>query len=208
MTVHPLWSPYEQPTQHETDQAFVSGSEPRTAGPIEVVPYDPEWPATFERVAASIREALQGRELDLQHVGSTSVPGLPAKPVIDVDLVLADPAAEDTYVPALERRGYVLRVREPWWQGHRMLRHERPAVNLHVFGPDAVEPRRHRLFRDWLRRAGDDRAAYAALKTDLSGRSLQRMSEYNAAKSALVYEIYEHAFLADVDHPHDPQPID
>ena len=88
-----------------------------------------------------------------------------------------------------------------------MLRHEHPAVNLHVFGPEAAEPRRHRLFREWLRRDDTDRAAYAALKTELAGRSLQKVSEYNAAKSALVYEIYERAFVADADHPHDPQPI-
>ena len=121
MTVHPLWRPYERPTQHETDQAFVSGSEPPTPGRIEVVPYDAAWPATYERVAASVREALHGRVLDLQHVGSTAVPGLPAKPVIDVDLVVADELPLDQDFPERSRgRGGLLADRR-----HRALGQQR-----------------------------------------------------------------------------------
>ncbi|MGH1562979.1 GrpB family protein [Mumia sp. DW29H23] len=209
MTVHPLWRPYETPSQEETDKAFVAGREPRTAdGRVDVVAYDPAWPATYARVAGAVREALGDVVVAIEHVGSTSVPGLAAKPFIDVDLVVTDPADEASYVPALERLGYVLRVREPWWEEHRMLRLDDPRANLHVFGRDAAEPQRHLLFRERLRTDAADRAAYAALKTELATREFGTVMEYNAAKSALIYAIYERAFAADPAHPHDPQPLD
>ncbi|WP_370614046.1 GrpB family protein [Mumia sp. Pv 4-285] len=209
MSVHPLWRPYETPTQEQTDRAFVTGTEPRLAGGhVDVVPYDSAWPATYAQVADRISGALGDLVVAVQHVGSTSVPGLSAKPVLDIDLVVASPADEASYLPALERLGFVLRIREPWWEEHRMLRLDEPMVNLHVFGPDAAEPHRHRIFRDRLLTDGADRAAYARLKEEIATREVGTVMAYNAAKSALIYEIYERAFAADPEHPHDPQPID
>src|SRR3954452_4309340 len=93
---------------------------------IRVVEYDEGWPADFDRVAARLRDALGDRVLDVHHVGSTSVPGLPAKPVIDIDLVVADPADEPSYLPDLRAAGFIHRIREPWWHEHRLLRYDDP----------------------------------------------------------------------------------
>ena len=157
------------------------------------------WPAVFEEVAALVRGALGDRVLELHHVGSTSVPGLAAKPVIDLDLILADPDHEDSYVPALVAAGFVHRVREPWWWGHRMFRLAAPESHLHVFGPDAAEPFRHRIFRDWLIRHPEDRDLYAAAKRTASTESAEAGEDgmqYNARKEQVVRDIYARIFAA------------
>ena len=136
-----------------------------TPGPVEVVPYDPDWPARYEQVAERVGAALGDRVLGLEHVGSTSVPGLAAKPVIDVDLTVADSSDEDAYLHDLEAAGFGLVVREPSWHQHRALTHADPRTNLHVFSPDCPEVVRHRLFRDWLREHPDDLALYRDAKT-------------------------------------------
>jgi GrpB-like predicted nucleotidyltransferase (UPF0157 family) len=200
---HPLWRPFELADLDEVAQARVGGQPPRT---IEVVPYDAGWPADFERMAARVRAALGERVLALEHVGSTAVPKLAAKPVIDADLTVADSADEAAYVPDLEAAGFELRIREPEWEEHRLLTLEDPRTNLHVFSPGATEPRRHVLFRDWLRASNDDRASYATLKTVLARRGFTDGMDYNNHKAALVYDIYEKAFAADPAHEHDPRP--
>src|SRR3954469_7161405 len=98
---------------------------------IQVVEYDERWPADFERVATRIRAALGDRALEMHHVGSTSVPGLPAKPVIDVDLVVADPADEPAYIPDLAAAGFVHTIREPWWHEHRLVKYADPVAYVH-----------------------------------------------------------------------------
>jgi GrpB-like predicted nucleotidyltransferase (UPF0157 family) len=105
-----------------------------------------------------------------QHVGSTAVQGLPAKSIIDVDLIVADPNDEPSYVPALENVGFELRVREPWWFGHRVLRHADPSCHLHVFGYDSPEIVKHRIFRDWLRANPMDRDLYADTKREAAAK--------------------------------------
>src|SRR2546422_6724524 len=104
-------------------------------GPIQIVDYDPEWPRLFKREAERIQSALGDRVLLIEHVGSTSVPGLAAKPRIDVLLVVADSADEPTYVPPLEAAAYVLRIREPNWYEHRVFKGPDMDINLHVFSP-------------------------------------------------------------------------
>lgn len=166
---------------------------------VAIVDADPEWPAWYRELADRVREALGARVLQVQHVGSTSVPGLPAKPIIDIDLTVADPDDEDAYVPALEAAGFEQRVREPWWHGHRMLRAPEPACHLHVFGPDSPEQWKHRIFRDWLRGNADDRHRYAAMKREASAASKaagEHMMQYNARKEDVVREIYGRAFKA------------
>ena len=132
--------------------------EPEQARRIEIAEPDAGWPLLFAAVRDRILGALDDRALRIDHVGSTAVPGLAAKPVIDVDLTVADTDAEHAYVPALEAAGFTLRVREPWWLGHRMLVASEPAVHLHVWPLDSPEAARHRLFRDHLRADAVDRA--------------------------------------------------
>lgn len=167
---------------------------PEQARHIEIVEPDADWPGVFETLRAAIVGVLGARALVVEHVGSTSVPGLAAKPVIDIDLTVADTDDEDAYVPALEGLGFVLRVREPWWMGHRCLVSAHPAANLHVWPPDSPEAARHRIFREWLRRDETDRQRYAAVKRAVAADGL--MSEYNARKEGVIREIYARAFSA------------
>lgn len=166
---------------------------------IEVTDPDPAWPRQYADLAGLIRGALGWRVLQLEHVGSTSVPGLPAKPVIDIDLTVADPDREQDYVPALETIGFTLVIREPWWYGHRALRADEPHCNLHVFGVDSPEPARHRIFRDWLRGNPDERDRYAAIKRQAASEANARgehVMQYNARKQQVIREIYHRAFAA------------
>ncbi|UQS25144.1 GrpB family protein [Amycolatopsis thermalba] len=162
---------------------------------VRIVPHDPAWPRRYRELASGIRAALGAAVLDLEHVGSTSVPGLAAKDVIDIDLTVADPRAEEAYVPALERRGYVLTIREPSFHEHRCLTLAEPRVNLHVFGPDCPETIRHRLFRDWLRAHPGDRVRYqeAKLAAIPGGGTVM---DYNARKQATIREIHDRLFRA------------
>jgi GrpB-like predicted nucleotidyltransferase (UPF0157 family) len=175
---------------------------------ITVVPYDAGWPAAYAAVEAQVRAALGAAVLALDHVGSTSVPGLAAKPVIDVDLTVASSADEPAYLPALEAAGFVLRIREPAWEEHRLLTDPDLTVNLHVFPQGAPELARHRMFRDWLRAHPDDREVYGAHKAELATRGFTDGMDYNNHKGALVYDLYEKIFAADPEHAHDPQPRD
>lgn len=112
---------------------------------------------------------------------------------------LADPEAEAAYVPALEAAGFELRVREPWWYAHRMLRADLPRCHLHVFGPDSPEPWKHRLFTDWLRAHADERDLYARSKREAAAAATaagEHSMLYNARKEAVVREIHDRAFRA------------
>ncbi|WP_422934076.1 GrpB family protein [Sinomonas sp. P47F7] len=169
--------------------------------PVRVVPYDDAWPAQFERVATAIRTALGGAALAVEHVGSTSVPGLHAKPVIDVDLTVGDPANEAAYVPALEAVGYMLRIREPGWHEHRALMRrdatDVPQVNLHVFGPGCPETERHQMFRDWLRAHPSDRDEYRDAKlAAASATGEQLVMNYNKHKEPTIRRLYARMFRA------------
>lgn len=176
---------------------WVAGQGPMTE--LRLVAADPSWPERYTMLAAVITEALGDFALAVEHVGSTSVPGLLAKPVIDIDLTVDDSCNEQTYVPALERRGFVLVVREPWWYEHRCLRREDPACNLHVFSLDCAEAERHRIFRDWLRAHPEDCSLYAAAKTAAAADTTAtggHTMDYNARKELIVREIYGRAFHA------------
>jgi GrpB-like predicted nucleotidyltransferase (UPF0157 family) len=173
--------------------ASVVGEPPPTYPEIVVADYDPAWPEWFARATEQIRAALGDKVLLLEHVGSTSVPDLPAKPLIDIDLVVADTTDEDAYVPPLEAAGYVLRVREPDWFEHRMLRGSDPPVNLHVFPPECEEVDRMLAFRDWLRSNADDRDLYARAKRDLAAKKWKYTQNYADAKSEVVGEIMKRA---------------
>ena len=124
---------------------------------IVIADYDATWPAQFEREAAAVRDVLGARAFSIDHVGSTSVPGLGAKPIVDILLVVADSSNEPSYVPQLEAAGYLLCVREPEWYEHRMFNGPRTPINLHVFSARCPEIDRMLAFRDWLRHNRDDR---------------------------------------------------
>ena len=158
-------------------------------GSIRLCPYDRRWPEQFRREAEKIRAALGDRALAVEHVGSTSVPGLCAKPILDILLLTADADREADYVPALTAAGYALRIREPDWFQHRMLRGTDPAVNLHVFSAGCPEAARMLAFRDWLRTCRADRDRYAAEKQRLAARPWAYVQDYADAKTAVVGEI-------------------
>lgn len=169
--------------------AATVGKAPPQYREIVLADYDPEWPRWFERASAQIRAALGDKVLQLDHVGSTSVPGLAAKPLIDINLVVADTTDEDAYVPPLEAIGYDLRVREPDWFEHRMFRGYDPPVNLHVFPQGCEEVERMVRFRDHLRTNEADRALYERTKRELAAQQWKYVQNYADAKSAVVAEI-------------------
>jgi GrpB-like predicted nucleotidyltransferase (UPF0157 family) len=177
--------------------SWVPGAVPATG--IEVTDPDPAWPRRYDDLADRIRKALGWRVLQLEHVGSTSVPGLAAKPVIDIDLTVADPGREQDYVPVLETSGFRLVIREVWRHGHRALVSDQPRCNLHVYGFDSPEPVRHRVFRDWLRANPGERDRYAAAKRQAASAANaagEHIMQYNARKQQVIREIYHRAFVA------------
>lgn len=162
---------------------------------VVIVAADPAWPAVYERLADDLRAALGPAALALEHVGSTSVPDLAAKPVTDIDLTVADSRDESAYLPALLALGYWHVVREPGWYEHRVLRLDEPRVNLHVWSPDCPEAARHRLFRDWLRTHPFDRRTYEdAKRAAVPGGG--HVMDYNRRKQDVIREIYARIFTA------------
>jgi GrpB-like predicted nucleotidyltransferase (UPF0157 family) len=157
--------------------------------PIELVDYDPAWPQLYEGEAEKIRAALGERAVGLEHAGSTSVPGLAAKPIIDIVLTVSDSAEEDAYVPALEAAGYELTIRERDWHEHRLLKGTDPSVNLHVFSDGCPEIVRMTAFRDHLRANQADRDLYERTKRDLARRTWTYTQDYADAKSEVVEDI-------------------
>lgn len=158
---------------------------------------DPAWPGLFARQAERIRSALGERALQIEHVGSTSVPGLAAKPVIDVVLVVGNAADEPSYVPPLEAAGYVLHKREPDWHEHRFFKATDSDVHLHVFSEGCPEVGRMLLFRDQLRADPADRELYLRTKRSLAQRQWRRAQEYADAKGPVVQEILARAAARD-----------
>ena len=132
----------------------------------------------------------------LEHAGSTSVPTLPAKPIIDIALEVPDSTDEAAYVPDLEEAGYVLRIREPDWFEHRLFKGPDTNVNLHVFSASCEETDRMLLFRDWLRTNAADRERYASPKRELAERDWKYMQQYADAKTAVVLAIMARAEAA------------
>ena len=154
--------------------------------PIVVVDHDDDWPHRYELVRQRIRTALGPSALSVEHIGSTSVPGLAAKPIIDVLVTVPDVEDEAAFVPSLERAGFVLRVREP---EHRMVRTPARDVHVHLYEPDHEEVSACLDLRDWLRADADDRALYGRTKRLLATRTWTDMNEYADAKTAVVREV-------------------
>jgi GrpB-like predicted nucleotidyltransferase (UPF0157 family) len=171
--------------------------------PIQIVDYGSEWPQLYKREAERIQSALGNRVLLIEHVGSTSVPGLAAKPKIDILLVVANSADEPSYVPALEAAGYVLRIREPDWDEHRMFKGPDTDINLHIFSSGCTEIDRMLLFRDWLRNNESDRLLYERTKRELARINWKYTQNYADAKTTVVQEILARAQKNTKNNPHD-----
>ena len=163
---------------------------------ICLAPYDPAWPSTFELIASRVRAALAENALLLEHVGSTSVPGLSAKPIVDMVLGVAHSTDEPAYVPQLAAHGFVLRIREPNWFEHRLFKRADVECHLHVFSIDCEEIGRMLAFRDRLRAHQGEREKYESVKRDLASRTWRHMQHYADAKSAIVREILGRALGA------------
>jgi GrpB-like predicted nucleotidyltransferase (UPF0157 family) len=170
-------------------------------GPIPFVEYDPGWPALFEREEARIRSILGDRVVRLEHTGSTAVPGLAAKTIIDITMTVADVLDEPAYVPDLEAAGYrlVIREHEPEWYDHRVFKGPDSTINLHTFSAGCRELDRMVGFRDWLRIHDDDRALYESTKRDLLKREWKFVQNYADAKGEVVEAI---AARAGIGGPH------
>lgn len=179
-------------TEEQLRQVTVGELKPFESS-IRLVEYDPVWPKHFAREAKRIKAALGERALRVEHVGSTSVPGLMAKPIIDILLVVADSADEPSYVPALEVAGYVLRIREPDWHQHRLFKGPDININLHVFTQGSEEAERTLLLRGWLRTNEADRELYARTKRELAGKKWRYVQNYADAKSEVVEAILQRA---------------
>jgi GrpB-like predicted nucleotidyltransferase (UPF0157 family) len=160
---------------------------------IVIAEYDPAWPHRFGVEEAKIRAALGPAALAIEHVGSTSVPGLAAKPVVDILLVVADSGDEGAYLPALEEAGYVLRVREPDFEGHRMVRTPEKDVHVHIFSPGSTEGERLLLLRNHLRQSEADRELYAGTKRELAIREWPSMQHYADAKTDVIEDVLTRA---------------
>jgi GrpB-like predicted nucleotidyltransferase (UPF0157 family) len=167
---------------------YVTRTPPHNA-PVVLRDYDAAWPQWYAAEEAKIRAALGEKVVRLEHVGSTSVPGLAAKPLIDVLLVVPDSADEDAYVPALVAAGYYLLLRERTWHEHRVLKGTEPNVNLHVFSSRCEELDRMLAFRDRLRTHPEDREEYERAKRELAGRTWERVQDYADAKTRVVERI-------------------
>lgn len=181
--------PKPDPISDEELQRLTVGELTPHDAPITLAEYDPEWPRLFAREAERIRAVLQDTALRVEHVGSTSVPGLTAKPIIDILLVVPDSADEPSYAPAMEAAGYVLRIREPDWFEHRLFKGPDTNINLHVFSVGATEIDRMLRFRDRLRDSDTDRDHYARTKRELAQKKWRHVQHYADAKTAVVQEI-------------------
>jgi GrpB-like predicted nucleotidyltransferase (UPF0157 family) len=182
----------EERRDRELQKITVVRLEPHNA-PITLVAYDRDWPGLFSREADRLRLVLGDEARRIEHVGSTSVPGLMAKPVIDILLVVPDSADEPCYVPRLQGAGYVLRIREPEWFEHRLFKGPDTAINLHVFSSGAAEEERMLRFRDRLRHDDAARNRYERVKRELAVRTWRHVQDYADAKAAVVNLILDDA---------------
>jgi GrpB-like predicted nucleotidyltransferase (UPF0157 family) len=193
-------------TPERDDSIYVVPPRPLAGGKVVIVPYDPAWPALFEREARRIRSVLGDRALMIEHAGSTSVPGLAAKPRIDIVLAVADTTDEPAYVPDLEAAGYRLVVREPDWFEHRVFKGPDTDINLHTFTIGVSEIDKMLRFRDWLRTHEGDRERYERAKLDLAAGTWDHVQDYADAKTGVVHEILGRAGWTPPDPATPPAP--
>jgi len=194
--MEPMTQPPREPNEPMTDEQIIAatvGERRIHGGPVHLAEYDPAWPDAFARHEVRIAAALGERALRIEHVGSTSVPGLAAKPIVDILLVVADSGDEAAYLPAMEAAGYELRVREPDWNEHRMFVNAERTAQVHVLSAGNAEIERYLIFRDRLRTDEADRELYERTKRELARRGWRYVQNYADAKGPVVEEIIAHA---------------
>jgi GrpB-like predicted nucleotidyltransferase (UPF0157 family) len=172
------------------ETGLIGGIEKRD---ITIEDYDPNWPKKFDKHANVISDALGETALRIEHIGSTAVPDLGSKPIIDILVVVSNSADESTYLPQLEAAGYVLRVREPDWNEHRMFRTPERDVHIHIFSVGCPEVHRNLIFRERLRQNEGDRKLYERVKRQLATKNWSDMNAYANAKTEVIEEILQHA---------------
>lgn len=165
------------------ETGLIGGVEKRE---ITIADYDPDWPKKFEKHAKAISDALGETALRIEHIGSTAVPELGAKPIIDILVVVRNSADESTYLLQLEVAGYVLRVREPDWNEHRMFRTPERDVHIHIYSAGCPEIQRNLIFRDRLRGNAEDRKLYDRVKRELAKKDWPDMNAYPNAKTEVI----------------------
>lgn len=179
-----------RPSDDRIAQAWV-GEPVRLDGQVLLHDPDPAWSDLYRREETRIRDALGDRALLVEHVGSTSIPGLAAKPIIDIVLAVADSSDEGTYVPDLEAEGYVLVIREEDWFEHRVLKGPDTDINLHVFSAETSEISRMIAFRNRLRAHAADRMRYESVKRELASQEWRYVQDYADAKTEVIEEILQ-----------------
>jgi GrpB-like predicted nucleotidyltransferase (UPF0157 family) len=183
----------QQPLSEDYLRANTVSELKELPGPIRLVDYDPDWPRRFKGEAEKIARVLGKQALRIEHVGSTSVPGLIAKPIIDIVLAVVDSADEAQYTAALQDEGYSLHIREAGWHEHRMFKGPANDVNLHVFSAGCPEIDRMVMLRNWLRTSERDRELYAQTKRMLALREWKYTQNYADAKTFVIEEIISRA---------------
>jgi GrpB-like predicted nucleotidyltransferase (UPF0157 family) len=159
---------------------------------LDLALHDPDerWADVYREHRQRILEALSAVDVQIEHIGSTSVPGLAAKPVVDIVVAVEDITAEEDHLDALLAAGYELRVREP---GHRLVRTPARDVHVHLYGRDDPAVADYLLLRDHLRSDAADRALYERTKRDLLGRRWEDSNDYADAKTEVITAIKERA---------------
>ena len=169
---------------------LVGGTEPLT---LELHSHDEQWAGLYLDHRRRILNALAAASVGVEHIGSTSVPGLAAKPIIDIVVTVDDITAEEDYLDALLAAGYELRTREP---GHRLVRTPTRDVHVHIYQQGAPEVAEYLLLRDWLRSNADDRDLYESTKRSLLRSRWDDMNAYADAKTDVIRAITARARTA------------
>jgi GrpB-like predicted nucleotidyltransferase (UPF0157 family) len=170
---------------------IVSGSDRSVVDLIEVVDYDPDWPRQFQSWRDRLMPALGTSLVRIEHVGSTSVPGLPAKPIIDIQLSMANVDDESTYVPQIEALGVALRSRDSEHRYFRPAGNRKRDVQIHVTQAGTAWERTHLLFRDYMRSHPDAAHAYAEMKRAAASRYPDDRIAYNESKTVFILDHLE-----------------
>ena len=170
------------------DEVLIGGREPVR---VVISDYDPTWPARSASEQERLAAVLGDRAVAIEHIGSTAVPGLGAKAIIDILVTVDTVEPDDAFRPQLEAAGYVLRVRE---EEHRMFKTAVGDVNIHVWPTRHEAVQRYLVFRDWLRNTEEDRLAYEVRKRELADREWPDVNHYAEAKSGVIGPILERAF--------------
>lgn len=176
------------PDHDYLDRVLIGGRKPVDRVPL--VRYDPAWPERYERERRRLATVLGPVAVAIEHIGSTAVPGLIAKAIIDICVLVPDVEEELAYDAPLMAAGYALRVKEA---GHRMYRTGALDVQIHIYSFGSPEIEAYLLFRDRLRADPQDRDLYARTKEELSGRAWDDMNYYAQAKGPVIQEILARA---------------